>query len=615
MSDHPTRLREVLERFERSPDPFHTYDVTGAIHELESAFRSGGDPVPDDLLAELIAFELVPDYRHTETGWGTYYGPAVVNQGREYPGLACITPAVVEHWTNRARTARHPLLRIRYADVVWDLSRKAGATACPPDVPRVMIDAAVEAATGRAFPHDVDAIRQLRRALSVATSLRDQVRVQRVRDAIIAFEDLIAVDHLPGLWGFSFDLLIEESRSVSLPEELEQKLIADLEARLTRLVARDRADAPADPRYVELVALRLARYYRRCQRRGDVKRVLNLYAATYLRAGSTVHPLVASASLKKVHDTLLGFDMREEAEATLVAYREVAQKTREELHPITTSVTIDRAEVDAFLDEMTDGDWDEVFFRLAGHYLPRRDEERQRLEDTMKGKIHGLFGQTVLGHDGRAVAGVGSLEQDPEGNLVRHTAQMMGYVTWSIRAVVERLRTSRQLSVGNVVSFVYRSPIFDSSKRPIVEAGLRAYLAGDWVVAIHLLVPQIEDAVRQLVLMTGGQTMKKGRNDGLLLRNLDELLRDERADQILGTDATFYLRVLLTDQRGWNVRNDVAHGIAPFENFNAGPADRLFHVMLLLGSLRTKHAESADGAAGTPEEGPEQPKDGSTAAT
>ena len=81
----------------------------------------------------------------------------------------------------------------------------------------------------------------------------------------------------------------------------------------------------------------------------------------------------------------------------------------------------------------------------------------------------------------------------------------------------------------------------------------------------------------------------------LVLAEADYFLRDERAERILEADATFYLRVLLTDQRGWNVRNDVAHGITPMEQFVAAPADRLFRALLLLGSLRPKPPEASEG--------------------
>jgi hypothetical protein len=582
-----------LDRFERATEPFHHYDVSGALRELETTLRTAGGSVPPELAAELIAFDLVPDYTHEETGWGTYYGPMLVTQGREYPSRAWITTDVVNHWVSRARQARHPLLRVRYADAAWDLWPKGGAGRCPPDVPRVMIDAAIAVVEPSIGACDVESIQLLRRALSVAVSLRDGTRVEQVRDAIMALEDRIGVDHLPGLWGFSFDMLLDAPR-VPLTDEHIGKIISDLEARLARLSGVTDTDQ-LEPYHIEGAALRLARHYRKQQQDADVRRVLVSYAAAYLKKAEGAKALVASSWLRQVYEKLLSFNLREEAEAVLLHYREVAKRTSDELHPITASVTIEQEQVEAFLNEMTGGEWEEVLFRIAGHYLPRREEEQQRLEEMMRGRLLGLVSQTVLGHDGRAVAGVGPLDADPEGNLVRHVAQMMNFVTWSIRAVVERLTAARGLSVENVTAFLYQSPIFDPRKRPIVETGLRAYLSGDWLVAIHLLVPQIEDTVRRLVAATNGPTMKKGRNDGVLLRNLDELLRDEGAEQVLGADATFYLRVLLTDQRGWNVRNDVAHGITPLKQFTTAPADRLFHALLLLGSLRPKPPESSEG--------------------
>ena len=598
MADQQMQLTNVLERFEQATEPFHHYDVSAALRELEAARCTTGEAVPPELVAELIAFDLVADYTHQETGWGTYYGPMIVNQGQEYPGRVCITPDVVNHWVSRARQARHPLLRIRYADTAWDLWPKDGTGRCPPDVPRVMIDAAVAAVEPGVGPCDVESVRLLRRALAVAVSLRDGARVERVRDAVLALEDRIGVDHLPGLWGFSFDLLIDAPK-VPLADEHANKIISDLEARLARLSGVTDA-AHLEPYHVEGAALRLARHYRKRQQAADMRRVLVTYAAAYLRKVEGAKALVASSWLRQVHETLLSFNLREEAETVLLHYREVAKRTSDELHPMTASVTIEREQVEEFLNEMTNGEWDDVFGRLVAYYLPRREDEQKRMEELMRGRLLGLVSQTVLGHDGRAVAGVGPLAADPEGNLVRQVAQTMNFVTWSLRAVVERLTEVRNLGVENVTAFVYQSPVMDTAKRPIVETGLRAYLSGDWLVAVHLLVPQIEDTVRRLVGMTGGQTMKKGRNDGVLLRNLDELLRDETAERILEADATFYLRVLLTDQRGWNVRNDVAHGITPLEQFTAAPADRLFHALLLLGSLRAMATGASEGETAEP---------------
>jgi len=47
-----------------------------------------------------------------------------------------------------------------------------------------------------------------------------------------------------------------------------------------------------------------------------------------------------------------------------------------------------------------------------------------------------------------------------------------------------------------------------------------------------------------------------------------------------------YLRILLTDARGWNVRNEVSHGLASFEMMSLAVADRVVHALLLLALVR-----------------------------
>ena len=189
-------------------------------------------------------------------------------------------------------------------------------------------------------------------------------------------------------------------------------------------------------------------------------------------------------------------------------------------------------------------------------------------------------------HEGRAVAAVGTAGTDLEGHIVRQLSQALSFTGLFIRMLIEKLVAEQRLTLETVTGFAYLSPLFDPARRPIIETGLRAYFDGQWLVAIHLLIPQIENAVRRLIELAGGATLKKGRSGGMLLRNLDELLRDERTISLLTGDGAGHLQVLLTDPRGWNVRNNVCHGLTRTEDLGPVIADRLLHALLLLGTVR-----------------------------
>ena len=88
--------------------------------------------------------------------------------------------------------------------------------------------------------------------------------------------------------------------------------------------------------------------------------------------------------------------------------------------------------------------------------------------------------------------------------------------------------------------------------------------------------------------MAGGNVLKQARGGSFHLRTFDEILRDEIIIEALGEDFADYFRILFTDQRGWNVRNNVCHGLKEPSMFNSQIADRLLHALLCLGLIQTK---------------------------
>ena len=76
--------------------------------------------------------------------WGTYYGPEmsrIDNNAIVRHAAAGAHHAGMHRVLDRSKnTARHPALRARYADMVWDLSQKATGTKPPIDAARIAID-------------------------------------------------------------------------------------------------------------------------------------------------------------------------------------------------------------------------------------------------------------------------------------------------------------------------------------------------------------------------------------------------------------------------------------------------------------------------------------------
>ncbi len=589
MDKQQKKLREVLQSFDERTDPFYEHKIENAVNQLRMKLKENDEEPNEKLIAEIMAFGFCENYRNESTGWGTYFGPMTVmpngeGQMMESPSIQRVTINTLEYWSLRAQEANHPILKARYAGLVWDFSQTVTGQQGDPDIARICVDAIIQVASRRLHKFETDTITKLERALSLALSLNDTKRSEKVRDAIIEYEESIAEDNKLGLWGFSFDLLVE-NKGIVLPNDLKEKIISELEERLGRVsnVSGNSIDQFA----AEAVAIRLARYYRRLDKRADVKRVLLKYGNAFLKVAKSAAAIVGSAWLQKVHSVYLDFGMRAEAEKIAVQIRLIAEKCKDEMAVFSHETTISKKEMDEHVESIIGNGLTTALTRIAFNYVPKRETVVDQIKELSKQHpILYIMPQTLQDDKGRPVAHIGPLAEDLDGHVIRQMSMNMGMSAIFLHQVVEELQKKYQPSVEETTAFLYKSPVFEEGKRTIIEAGLRSYFQQDYIAAIHMLIPQIEAAIRVLLEILGGSTYRKGRHKGLFLKTFDELLRQEMIVQSLQEDVSHYLRVLFTDPRGWNIRNSVCHGITPANSFTPAVADRIFQSLLLLGHLR-----------------------------
>ena len=106
------------------------------------------------------------------------------------------------------------------------------------------------------------------------------------------------------------------------------------------------------------------------------------------------------------------------------------------------------------------------------------------------------------------------------------------------------------------------SAFVPDSQKPIVALGFTRFFQGDFMSAAHLLIPQLEPCLRNLLKLNGLDPSKR-RDDsteedlslgGLFLRFRSEL------DQILTASITFEIDLLFNAKPGPELRHELAHG-------------------------------------------------------
>ena len=594
MDECPHEIDQALTELEAKPDTLTETDISSAINGACKQIEEAGRELTPEARAEAIAFSFHERRGESNNAWGTYYGPMMTWQSEdgtttESPSIKSVTSEVLEYWTCRADAVMHPLLRARYSGLVWEFSPKVVGHKAPVRLAYSYIDAVIDMADGVAHRYATEVFSKLGHALGIALSLNDAGRVERVRDAILQLENAVAEDDKPGLWGYGFDLLVK-NKKVSLDNGVRDKIIADLEGRLERLSDPSFAST-LNPWAAEAAAQRLARHFRRSGSPEDVRRVLLKVGRAFGHLAEKADPMVAQAWLQQVHALYSHYGLTDAAADLRKSLRELGPRARDRLVRHTHEVEIPKDEMDAFVEAMVEGGVAAAIERFIVHYIPRRQETEEQLRQlSTEHALVFIMPSQIVDDRGRPVASVGSLQSDLDGHVIRQTAQNIGFVAVFMRRAIEETLRRYAIDIDTVMSWIAQSPVFATEKHDLVRRGLLAYLDDDSVGALHLLIPQVEDAVRELLALTGGDVYRPNRLGGMDLRPFDDLLRDEALARGLGTDVTEYFRILYTDRRGLNLRNRLSHGMLSADSIHIGLADRVFHTVVMLAHLRAKNS-------------------------
>lgn len=198
---------------------------------------------------------------------------------------------------------------------------------------------------------------------------------------------------------------------------------------------------------------------------------------------------------------------------------------------------------------------------------------RKRMEEQSKQFIWDkIIGSSALDHSGKVAdklppTGFMSAEVE-ETTMRKKMVQNAREVQWQI-AVVWRIEPARVTILSghgirrrDLFFLVAGNPFIPSGHEGIYVRGLQAGFFGDWLTAVHLLIPQVEASLRHVFQQHGAvtSTLVEGIQQE---RDLNQLLWMPEMEQIFGADVAFDLRGILIERFGHNMRNESAHGLMP----------------------------------------------------
>jgi hypothetical protein len=135
---------------------------------------------------------------------------------------------------------------------------------------------------------------------------------------------------------------------------------------------------------------------------------------------------------------------------------------------------------------------------------------------------------------------------------------------------------------------------YEPRRESLIRAGFERFLAEDYISALHILVPQFEACLRDMFFSIGIPTTVI--KDGELQHEqvFGEFLSRPEVNSILGVNIHKYIETVMVAQAGWNIRNNIAHGLASPVIFTLKYAMIILHLFCILFNFEMVKADLCD---------------------
>ena len=573
---------------------------SGDYHDLGSAFEEelralGGEAAPEAARWDVWAFRLFL----SRTGeYRDMYGPLapmMVMEGRAYPPPVEELPEpALDYFETRLGRTANPSSRARLADLLW-ITRRRVADA------QVAIRTYLDA-------HPLVRVSDVGRRTSLEYLERATVITREINgdaDRIVAALYDAAFESLrEGHWAEACQIIrfgrTELARSQAQGQDLLNRLTAQAdesaaEGGEARRWEQHLVDAALDL-VIELGEVDLADSLRR-------RAVDSLVAEADERTSSG--GIVEGALVEDALRRAIGYGMSDRITGLRDRMQEASVRSLDEMREMSVETTIARPDIERDLDDAlalaaNRGAVGQLctFATVRGIWIPwegviERTEQARR--DT---PLQFLVRKTVLRSDGRPLSRPTSEPEAFEFDTIHRYNTELTFRLAISESQVQILRERETWSLEGLCATVTDCPLLGDDFARRLRAGFQAYEDGRYWEALHLLAPQIEAQVRQIAQAVGTSVVRGLRSrSGLQWASLGDLLDDKRVRATLDLIAPEFgreARYVLADERGWNLRNEVAHGTSPGDaNDNLG-ALALVLVVVAISSLRIRNEQNQE---------------------
>lgn len=291
----------------------------------------------------------------------------------------------------------------------------------------------------------------------------------------------------------------------------------------------------------------------------------------------TLADIRGSSMLHKISTLSKNYGAQDVYERTKRIMQENAPHVHESMGMVEMQMTISADDVDILYNGIVAGKTtDQALTSFVFRYLPTDAQIEEHIEKMRSEHLLHMFTQVYFTQNGN-VANIVDPD-DMESQDIHMYSNYLEYQSVLLHLVFMRGTQKGLFTEDNLMNYISQSDCLSGKRIGIIERGVTAFFEEDYVTAISILIPQVENLAREAYKAMGGCVIDND-NIGTTSNALGTMFKSFPV-KFNDYDISKYLNIVLSERRGWNLRNMYCHGLS--ESFSFKNAERIMHILLLL---------------------------------
>ncbi|MEW7554008.1 DUF4209 domain-containing protein [Staphylococcus aureus] len=510
------------------------------------------------------------------------------DDGREWPDIQKFTNDQIKYYEQRLNETNNLFLKVRYSDFLFEHGNKK-ITKTKYEISKCLLSCLVEILTY--YSDDFNYTSVLARLVEVSLLMGDREKLEKAIELIYLkmdeFDYNNEYSYVYELSKLIREILKSKHKKIILENHLNKIIIV-----LEKAIKNNFEDKNY---YLHRVFCEELSQYRKfdlisSERRSELKKEIGKsyeLEAEYQQGRNNKSLLVKANFLEKAMEKYMEIGEREKSNKMkiLVKWTYEEYENSNEMNLIRIPIEFPKEEIDKIIEGFISSDVQISLDKIAysNDLIPKITVIEDLVDKLSKEfPLQGLISKGLL-NDGKKVVETTTEEDNKTINFNSNYMHHLNInVELLLKAIFDKLISEFEISTEDFMQKFNKWELLDNKNVPFIEHGISRFLEKDYLSALHILVPQFESTVRRIFSKAGYSTtsIRKGNTQQEVTFN-EFLLRDD-VKSTLGNDVHKLIQIVMVEQSGLNLRNEIAHGLIELSNINYTKCILVIYLFLIL---------------------------------